>query len=137
MAQLRLTIGDIAVTNEHVTSTVTIDKQTYNVSLIGLSFQKKMYQPTEVLAELEFDMSEAATPSDWKAISRENIENLFKNKKAVLDEVTINEESNEKGKLLSLDAIQRINERRHKLLEDFAAKNDVVCYTMRLGQQDE
>ncbi|MBQ5495631.1 MAG: hypothetical protein IIT76_10630 [Prevotella sp.] len=72
MAQLRLTIGDIAVTNEHVTSTVTIDKQTYNVSLIGLSFQKKMYQPTEVLAELEFDMSEAATPSDWKAISREN-----------------------------------------------------------------
>ena len=44
MAQLRLTIGDI--------STVTIDKQTYNVSLIGLSFQKKMYQPTEVLAEL-------------------------------------------------------------------------------------
>ncbi len=52
MAQLRLTIGDIAVTNEHVTSTVTIDKQTYNVSLIGLSFQKKMYQPTEVLAEL-------------------------------------------------------------------------------------
>ena len=105
MAQLRLTIGDIAVTNEHVTSTVTIDKQTYNVSLIGLSFQKKMYQPTEVLAELEFDMSEAATPSDWKAISRENIENLFKNKKAVLDEVTINEESNEKGKLLSLDII--------------------------------
>ena len=96
-----------------------------------------MYQPTEVLAELEFDMSEAATPSDWKAISRENIENLFKNKKAVLDEVKINEESNEKGKLLSLDAIQRINERRHKLLEDFAAKNDVVCYTMRLGQQDE
>ena len=105
MAQLRLTIGDIAVTNEHVTSTVTIDKQTYNVSLIGLSFQKKMYQPTEVLAELEFDMSEAATPSDWKAISRENIENLFKNKKAVLDEVKINEESNEKGKLLSLDII--------------------------------
>ena len=52
MAQLRLTIGDIAVTNKHVTSTVTIDKQTYNVSLIGLSFQKKMYQPTEVLAEL-------------------------------------------------------------------------------------
>ena len=52
MAQLRLTIGDIAVTNEHVTSTVTIDKQTYNVSLIGLSFQKKMYQPTEVLAAL-------------------------------------------------------------------------------------
>ena len=38
---------------------------------------------------------------------------------------------------LKEDAIQRINERRHKLLEDFAAKNDVVCYTMRLGQQDE
>lgn len=37
---------------------------------------------------------------------------------------------------LKEEAIQKINERRHKLLEDFAAKNDVVCYTMRLGQDE-
>lgn len=37
---------------------------------------------------------------------------------------------------LKEDAIQRLDERRHKLLEEFAAKNDVVCYTMKLGQEE-
>ena len=82
MAQLRLTIGDIAVTNEHVTSTVTIDKQTYNVSLIGLSFQKKMYQPTEIKAELQFFMT-----SKWVSIGRTDIEETFKLKNAILEVV--------------------------------------------------
>ena len=37
---------------------------------------------------------------------------------------------------LKEEAIQKLDERRHKLLEEFAAKNDVVCYTMRLGQDE-
>ena len=37
---------------------------------------------------------------------------------------------------LKEDAIQRLDEHRHKLLEEFAAKNDVVCYTMKLGQEE-
>jgi anti-anti-sigma regulatory factor len=37
---------------------------------------------------------------------------------------------------LKEEAIQKLDERRHKLLEEFAAKNDVVCYTMKLGQEE-
>jgi anti-anti-sigma regulatory factor len=37
---------------------------------------------------------------------------------------------------LKEEAIQRLDEHRHKLLEEFAAKNDVVCYTMKLGQEE-
>jgi anti-anti-sigma regulatory factor len=37
---------------------------------------------------------------------------------------------------LKEDAIQRLDEHRYKLLEEFAAKNDVVCYTMKLGQEE-
>lgn len=37
---------------------------------------------------------------------------------------------------LKEDAIQKLDEHRHKLLEEFAAKNDVVCYTMKLGQEE-
>ena len=87
MAQLRLTIGDIAVTNQQVTSTVTFGDVTYHVSLSSLSLQKKMYQPTEILADLKIGMSDFE--KDWVTISRTNIESLFKLKKAVLDVVTI------------------------------------------------
>ena len=37
---------------------------------------------------------------------------------------------------LKEEAIQRLDEHRHKLLEEFAAKNDVVCYTMKLGEEE-
>jgi anti-anti-sigma regulatory factor len=37
---------------------------------------------------------------------------------------------------LKEDAIQKLDEHRHKLLEEFAAKNDVVCYTMKLGEEE-
>ena len=37
---------------------------------------------------------------------------------------------------LKEEAIHKLDEHRHKLLEDFAAKNDVVCYTMKLGQEE-
>ena len=37
---------------------------------------------------------------------------------------------------LKEDAIQRLDEHRHQVLEEFAAKNDVVCYTMKLGQEE-
>ena len=82
MAQLRLTIGDIAVTNESLTSTVKFDTNSYQVCLVSLSFQKKMYQPTEIKAELQFFMT-----SKWVSIGRTDIEETFKLKNAILEVV--------------------------------------------------
>lgn len=82
MAQIRLTIGDIAVTNESLTSTVKFDKTSYQVCLVSLSFQKKMYQPTEIKAELQFFMT-----SKWVSIGRTDIEETFKLKNAILEVV--------------------------------------------------
>jgi len=82
MAQIRLTIGDIAVTNESLTSTVKFDKISYQVCLVSLSFQKKMYQPTEIKAELQFFMT-----SKWVSIGRTDIEETFKLKNAILEVV--------------------------------------------------
>ena len=82
MAQIRLTIGDIAVTNESLTSTVKFDKNSYQVCLVSLSFQKKMYQPTEIKAELQFFMT-----SKWVSIGRTDIEETFKLKNAILEVV--------------------------------------------------
>ena len=82
MAQIRLTIGDIAVTNESLTSTVKFDTTSYQVCLVSLSFQKKMYQPTEIKAELQFFMT-----SKWVSIGRTDIEETFKLKNAILEVV--------------------------------------------------
>ena len=82
MAQIRLTIGDIAVTNESLTSTVKFDTNSYQVCLVSLSFQKKMYQPTEIKAELQFFMT-----SKWVSIGRTDIEETFKLKNAILEVV--------------------------------------------------
>ena len=103
MAQLRLTIGDIAVTNQQVTSTVTFGDVTYHVSLSSLSLQKKMYQPTEILADLKIGMSDFE--KDWVTISRTNIESLFKLKKAVLDVVTIQTDNDTGEEYFTVDDV--------------------------------
>ena len=103
MAQLRLTIGDIAVTNQQVTSTVTFGDVTYHVSLSSLSLQKKMYQPTEILADLKIGMSDFE--KDWVTISRTNIESLFKLKKAVLDVVTIQTDNDTDEEYFTVDDV--------------------------------
>ena len=103
MAQIRLTIGDIAVTNQQVTSTVTFGDVTYHVSLSSLSLQKKMYQPTEILADLKIGMSDFE--KDWVTISRTNIESLFKLKKAVLDVVTIQTDNDTGEEYFTVDDV--------------------------------
>ena len=90
MAELRLTVGDIAVTTEKGTSTVTYGDNTYNVCLVELSLQKKMYQPTEIKAKLDFEMS-----LNWVAPSRTSIEKTFKLQNAILE--VVKRESDGKG----------------------------------------
>jgi hypothetical protein len=37
---------------------------------------------------------------------------------------------------LSKEEIARLSTERQKSLDQFSANNDVVCYTMKLGQED-
>ena len=91
MAKLRLTIGNISVSTEKGTATVSFEteisaKQNYNLSLVDFKFLKKMYQPTEVLAELNIS-AVSGNGEDWKPIAKESIEETFKNRRVKLEEV--------------------------------------------------
>ena len=57
MARLRLTVGKITVSTEKETGKLVLpvgllNMSIYEMSLVNFSFKKKMYQPTEVLADL-------------------------------------------------------------------------------------
>lgn len=84
---------DIAVSTENEGSTLYLEtggtsstKEEYKLSLSDLSFKKKMYQPTEIIAEYKIGMA-TGKDSDWKKISREQIETTFKYLRVTLDEV--------------------------------------------------
>lgn len=90
MAKIQLTIGDNVLTTEGRTATMkfTIDgsEYSYTASLVNFSFKKKMYQPTEVLAEVQLNMATDSneTTSFWKKVGRASIEEAFKDKQVKL-----------------------------------------------------
>lgn len=53
----------------------------YNLSLVEYKFQKKMYQPTEILAYLQIINASGST---WYSIGRKRIESTFKHKQVKL-----------------------------------------------------
>ena len=100
MARLQLTIDNIIVTTDGGTAQVTLpdsstDQNVYQISLDKFSFQKKMYQPTEILADLHIGMLTGKN-GEWEAIDRKTIETTFKHKKVSLKvleyDTTTNEE---------------------------------------------
>lgn len=60
------------------------EKIFYNLNLVGLSFQKKMYQPTEVTAEIQISQAEGNSNDDWKPLTKQVVNQLFKQKRASL-----------------------------------------------------
>ncbi len=105
MARLRLTIGNISVSTEVETGRIALRRgllgmDGYDVSLVDFSFKKKMYQPTELLADLRINMSLGSNTS-WKAISRQNVEKLFKHKRVSL-EVLRNDGDENDGELIDV-----------------------------------
>lgn len=105
MARLRLTIGNISVSTEVETSRIALRRgllgmDGYDVSLVDFSFKKKMYQPTELLADLRINKSLGSSTS-WKAISRQNVEKLFKHKRVSL-EVLRNDGDENDGELIDV-----------------------------------
>lgn len=101
MARLRLTLHDvvcfestIATTSTTTDLSVSTEKETaetffqvgtnkygYTLNLVDLSFKKKMYQPTEVMADIQITM----TKDDYHAIDKDTLVSLFNNKKVTLE----------------------------------------------------
>ena len=113
MAKLRLTIHqvscyqdstlkklvarDLHVSNEMETDTISIkvsdtDGMDYTLNLVDLSFKKKMYQPTEVSAEIQLTKAQG---TKWKTIGKSVLIELFKNKKVSLEEMGKDAQNNE------------------------------------------
>ena len=92
MADLQLTIGDIKVATGSVTDTVVYNSQTFDVCLINMTFQKKMYYPTEFHAKLELSLSSTNTDQTWKKVLATDIEDTFKYQKAKLEVVTVSKD---------------------------------------------
>ena len=106
MARLRLTIGNISVSTQIKTSSVAIPTDLaevtgYDISLGEFSFKKKMYQPTEVLADLQISMSNGKS-SEWKPLNRKTIEKMFKHKRASLEVMDYQDETIEGGNVVDI-----------------------------------
>ena len=93
MATLTLTIYDISkdavITDKSdkldVVSLLTdmqlVEIFGYKYTLVGLNMTKKMYQPTEIIADINIQTTEGKT---WADISRSMIETMFKHRKVQL-----------------------------------------------------
>ena len=105
MARLRLTVGKITVSTEKETGKLVLpvgllNMSIYEMSLVNFSFKKKMYQPTEVLADLRICNSEKSN-SIWKPLQRNQIEMLFKHQQVKL-EVVRNDGDETDGELIDI-----------------------------------
>lgn len=87
MARLRLTVGNIAVSTEQETGALLffsgdLAMQHYLVSLVDFKMQKKMYQPTEIIANLQIYMAEG---SEWKPVDNNILLKTFNHRRVSLD----------------------------------------------------
>ena len=94
MAILQLKIHDL-VPEDHLDMTLSSDSAEWGTarvgdhvySLVDISMDKGMYQPTEILADIAIrraiDKNDGVTPS-WTPIGRAKIETMFKHKRATL-----------------------------------------------------
>ena len=118
MARLRLTIHDVdcfesatSANSQTIDLAVSTEKETastffqsgdskygYTLTLVDFSFKKKMYQPTEIIADIQISMT-AGPSADWKSIGKDALVTLFKNKKVTLEEMTA-KESNQPDKVV-------------------------------------
>lgn len=108
MARLRLTLHsvscfkDAALTSPQTKDlSVSTEKETdnafflkdkaevyhYLLTLVDFGFKKKMYQPTEIIAKIQLTMADGA---DWKPLSRQALDTLFKFKRVSLEELSSN-----------------------------------------------
>ena len=79
---------DITVSTENTEGTaffkINTDLMEYKFSLVDLSIKKKMYQPTEIIADVQISMNNPS--SNWYSLSRQVVEEAFKHKKVAASE---------------------------------------------------
>ena len=78
---ISLSTGTDSKTIKFKVSENSYSEKAYNLNLVNCKFQKKMYQPTEIIADLQINMAEGAT---WTSIGRTIIESTFKHKQVKL-----------------------------------------------------
>lgn len=80
------------------------EKQKYSLTLVNIQFTKKMYQPTEIDAEIAVTSADA-----WQPVTPEVIETLFKNRKVSVEEVQTNMKVGEDFYVHTVQAIYKSN----------------------------
>ena len=91
MAILQLKIHDL-VPESQKDMTLSSERDTakiedHDYSLVDISMNKGMYQPTEILAEIAISMAinqNDGLMTSWTSIGRAKIETMFKHKRATL-----------------------------------------------------
>ena len=89
-----LSKSDVTLTTDTQTAQLILtnvanQKQTYVLSLNNLSFRKKMYQPTEVVATILFSPYKTNLSKEaWNSIDKKDVLNLFKDKQVALSDVS-------------------------------------------------
>ena len=95
------TKGDIVLSTEQDVSSVFLyidltekedstNKVGYQISMVDFRFQKKMYQPTEIVATLQLSKLQGDV-SAWRPVPRKTLENLFSHLRVSLDEISASE----------------------------------------------
>ncbi len=137
MARLRLTIcgepKDLVISTQKETDSASFvaedgNSYDYQLSLIDFSFKKKMYQPTEMIAKIQLTKI-SGKKDDWKSISRDGLDSIFKFKKVVLEEMPTD--------LNDKTAIQTIGNDFyvHEVLAHF--KPDAMYVTLKIYSLDK
>ena len=82
------TTADLSVSTESETEIVYFqsgdEKYSYKLTLVDFSFKKQMYQPTEVIADIQISMT-AGDSVDFEFIGKDELVALFKGKKSSLE----------------------------------------------------
>lgn len=114
MAKLRLTLygvvyndsktgnqvtGDIALHTDKEEASICLTPEetssateNYNLTLVDFKFQKKMYQPTEIIAKIQISLADEDSNDDnskiWKPVNKKVVDTLFSKKKVSLSSLS-------------------------------------------------
>ena len=84
-------------------------KLEYNLNIANFGFQKKMYQPTEITADIQISLA-SGNDSAWQSIGRKQIDTLFKHLQVSLEEVPANDSKETAPESLSVNDTSTIGD---------------------------
>ena len=136
---------DISLSTEKTTATINIavDEQSQNILPYDLLFQdirihKKMYQPTEIIADIKITRSSGIS-TDFKDISRKMVEKMFKHAKVSLSEEYSVKEKDSSGNKQNVEKTVRYSFGEdfyvHEVLPNY--KSDSMLVTLKIYSLDK